>query len=352
MKGDSVARRSERGVRRSEAVFVSLCLAMVLGVLLTATVFAQDPILDISVFPDVLQLPPSGEATSRIVLANPTATEADDAEVFLLSVPEGMEIASEPEILAKIDPFSDGILDLHFTVGELPEGTYEASAELVYTYCDDDSCFEVIEPLTFVLDVRVGAIPIAVDQFGVGRSTAGLLPLIIAAAVLAAALVVFALARKMVAVVTIVGLIAVGALAYGVLYDQHEQAQGIGAVLCTSCVGIEEASHGEPNLSEATRSELAAFEGPQITEILVFYAVWCHSCPYAEAVVEAFSAETEWIEYRFIDVEANPELAAEYNVIRSNRTVVPATVLPATGAVLFGVEHLEARLLDALRSRP
>ena len=343
---------TNRPQRRLPQKAAMMPLLLLVPILLSFAVGAQDPILEVSTFPDPLLLPPGGEATARILLVNPTATEADDAEVFLLSIPDGVDVTSVPSILPKIDPFSDGVLDLLFAADELAEGTYEASAELVYTYCDDDSCFEVVEPLTFVMEVRAGAVPIAVESFGAAGRGAGMLPLILAAAVLAAALVVFAFVRKMVVVVAAVGLIAVGALAYGVLTSQHEQAQGIGAVLCTSCVGIEEASHGEPALSSETRSELAAFAGPEPIQVLVFYAVWCHSCPYAEAMVEAFAAEAEWISYRFIDVETEPELAAQYNVIRSNRTVVPATVLPATGTVLFGVEHLETRLLDALRSLP
>ena len=343
--------RPKRGLQR-QAAAIPLFVLLLASVLLSFAVGAQDPILEISEFPDVLQLPPDGEATARILLANPTATEADDAEVFLLSVPDGVDVTSIPEILPKIDPFSDDVLDLLFVADGLAEGTYEATAELVYTYCDDDSCFEVVEPLTFAMEVRAGAVPIPVESFGTNRRSAGMLPLILAAALLAVALVVFAFVRKMVVVVAAVALIAVGALAYGVLTSQHEQAQGIGAVLCTSCVGIEESSHGDPELSPETRSELASFDVLEPVEILVFYAVWCHSCPFAEAMVQAFAAETERITYRFIDVEAEPELAARYNVIRSNRTVVPATVLPATGVVLFGVEHLEGRLLDALRSLP
>ncbi len=344
--------RSKTDKRRLPAVLTLLGLVVVSVALSAIVACAQDPILEISVFPDVIQLPPDGEASVRILLANPTTTEADDAEVFLLSVPNGMEVTPDPEILAKIDPFSDGVLDLRFAAVELPEGAYDISAELVYTYCDDDSCFEIVEPLSFVVDVREGAVPIAVEAFGSRRSVAGLIPLFVAGAILAAVLVVFALVRKTVIVVLAVGLIAIGALAYGVLNDQHEQAQGIGAVLCTSCVGIEESPHGEPTLSAATRSELAALDGPETTEILVFYAVWCHSCPYAEAIVEAFAAESDWLTYRFIDVEIEPEQAAQYNVIRSSRTIVPATVLPETGTVLFGVEDLEARLLGALRSQP
>ncbi|MBN1858998.1 hypothetical protein JW848_07330 [Candidatus Bipolaricaulota bacterium] len=338
--------------RRSTVAWTWIGLAALVLALFGLGVLAQDPILEVSSFPDVLQLPPDGEAVARVFLGNPTITEADDAEVFLLVVPDDLAVASDPEILAKIDPFSDGYLDLRFLAQGLPEGTYEVLAELVYTYCDDDSCFEVVEPLSFVLDVREGAVPIAVDSFGSHQGAVGLLPLLIAGVVLAAALIVFVFVRKAVIVVLAVGLIAVGALAYGVLNDQHEQAQGIGSVLCTSCVGIEESSHGEPSLSAATRSALAAIEGPETTEVLVFYAVWCHSCPYAEAMVEAFAAESRWLEYRFIDVEMEPEQAAQYNVIRSGRTIVPATVLPETGTVLFGVADLEQRLLDALRRAP
>jgi thiol-disulfide isomerase/thioredoxin len=82
--------------------------------------------------------------------------------------------------------------------------------------------------------------------------------------------------------------------------------------------------------------------------LIVFYAPWCHSCPYAEAMVEAMAAETEHITYEFIDVDAERDLAASYGVIRSSRTIVPAVLRVDTGEIIFGVEDLEERLLNLL----
>jgi thiol-disulfide isomerase/thioredoxin len=141
-------------------------------------------------------------------------------------------------------------------------------------------------------------------------------------------------------------LIAVGGLAYGVILGQHEQAQGIAAVLCTSCVGIEEAPHEEPALSEDALSALTRLDTD--VKLIVFYAPWCHTCPYAEAMVQQVAGATDHITYKFVNVDTNRDLAASNEIIRSNRTVVPAILRVDTGEVIFGIEDLEARLLDLL----
>jgi thiol-disulfide isomerase/thioredoxin len=145
-------------------------------------------------------------------------------------------------------------------------------------------------------------------------------------------------------------LIVGGSLFYGVSQNQHEQAQAIGAVLCTSCVGIEDARTERPRWTEAQIAEIEAINVP--IELIVFYAPWCHACPFAEELVEWVAERNERISYRFVNVEEDSALAKSYGVIRSGRTVVPATVRSDNGSVLFGVENLEQRLVEMLRAEP
>ena len=80
----------------------------------------------------------------------------------------------------------------------------------------------------------------------------------------------------------------------------------------------------------------------------MFYATWCRSCPYAEALADLVAARNPRIVVRHVDAETEPELAALHSVTRSGRTVVPAIVRVDTGEVLFGVEDLGQRLVDLL----
>ncbi|MBU0595270.1 thioredoxin family protein, partial [Candidatus Bipolaricaulota bacterium] len=128
---------------------------------------------------------------------------------------------------------------------------------------------------------------------------------------------------------------------------QQEQAQGIGAVLCTSCVGIEEARTEDPELSLAAIEEIESLAAD--IALIVFYAPWCHACPFAEGLVELIAGHNDRITFAFSNVEEEPELAAQHAVIRSNRTIVPAVLRVDTGEIVFGVENLEERLLAMLR---
>ena len=145
------------------------------------------------------------------------------------------------------------------------------------------------------------------------------------------------------------GFVAAGGLGYGLFLSQDQQAQSIAAVLCTSCVGIEEAPAQGPELSAAARSRIEALSND--VELLFFTAPWCHACPYAKAmVVQAASVNPAAISYRIIDVDEDRDTASEYGVVQSGRTIVPAILRVDTGDVLFGIEDLEERLLVLLEA--
>jgi thiol-disulfide isomerase/thioredoxin len=140
------------------------------------------------------------------------------------------------------------------------------------------------------------------------------------------------------------------ALGFGVSLDQHKQAQAVGAVLCTSCVGIETVQTLTPRLSAAQAAAVERLTTP--TELLVFYAPWCRSCPYAEELVGLAAARNPLVRYRLANAEAERDLAVQHGVTRAGRTVVPAIVHLGTGKVLFGAEDLGNRLVSLLQEAP
>jgi thiol-disulfide isomerase/thioredoxin len=322
----------------------------------TAAAVAQEPILDLSIEPSEVSIAPGGGAIVRVIAENPSVREADDLTAYWIG-PEGLGFASEPVPIEVIAPFGRSALDLRLAAdADLPLGDIEAGVEVVYTYCIDDYCFQIVEEMSFVVRI-VGSTPDNNDVAPVAAGPDGLPPagatvpwawILFAAALglTATVLILFRATRERWPAYAAVVLLAGGGLAAGVVLGQHEQAQAIGAVLCTSCVGLEQSQTHEPELSALAVQRLATLESD--VELIVFYAVWCHSCPYAEALVEQAAEVNPRIHYRFVDVEVNRPLAEEHGIIRSGRTVVPAVLRVDTGEVLFGAEDLEDRLIDLL----
>jgi thiol-disulfide isomerase/thioredoxin len=117
-------------------------------------------------------------------------------------------------------------------------------------------------------------------------------------------------------------------------------------VLCTSCVGIDEARGEAPPLSDSAILALAGLQ--KSIDLIVFYAPWCNTCPYAKSMVREMAERTDLLSYSFVNVDTNRELAESNGIIRSKRTIVPAIVRVDTGDIIFGIEDLEARLLKVL----
>ena len=313
--------------------------------------FGQDAILRFSLPMAEVAVAVGGQASLRLTLENVSPYEGDDLEVSLVAA-EGISL--DPEVLTrkKVPPFTADALSATLRIpADLAPGRREVLLEAAYTYCIEESCFQIMETIAVPVDVREGGmagLPAAPTSPAVS-STSGLLswlPLLGAALLVGVGLVLWRLRRSTAPLYAALSLVAVGGLALGVSRGQHEQAQGIASVLCTSCVGIEEARHDAPRLSAGALSRLASLD--RNVELIVFYAPWCHSCPYAEAMVEEMAKATPRISYRFVNVDGEPELARAHKVIAGGRTVVPAIVRVDMGLVLFGVENLEARLLRFL----
>lgn len=322
--------------------------------------WSQEEILTWSVQPAALDVSAGGRAVARVRIENTSAREADAIE-FVWVGPEGFSLDPAGASVAVLAPFASTTVEITVAAtASAPRGEMQGGLEAIYTYCIDDLCYQIVAPV--VLTLRVAAPTVAtpdatsdvgapakaeveihgrVPWRGVAFGVMGLL--------LAVAGLLWRTRHRTVLAATLV--IAGGvALGLGVSLDQHEQAQAVGAVLCTSCVGIETV---QPLRARLSLSQAAAVE--QLTapiELLVFYAPWCRSCPYAEELVGLVAACNPLVRYRLVNAEAERDLAAQHGVTRAGRTVVPAIVHLGTGKVLFGAEDLGNRLVSLLQEAP
>jgi len=334
--------------RSDPSLNLSIVLSfLLLLVLVVPGAWAQEPILTFSIEPTAVTLSPGDEVGVRIEVDNTSIYEADDVTVTL-EEEGGLSIRSETGVLKLISPFTQEWINLTLiSASDLPPGRYTISLQVIYTYCIDVSCFQIVDEIPLTVAVEEGAVSPPPPP-PAKKASPGWIPPLIAGGLLIGALLLRRTRGMTFPLYFVLFVIVAGALAYGVRLNQHEQAQGIAAVLCTSCVGIEETHHEEPYLSSSAIDALAKLD--RDIELIVFYAPWCHSCPYAEAMVEKMAALTPYLSYQFIDVDAERDLAATYGVIRSSRTIVPAVLRVDTDAIIFGVEDLEERLLNLLEA--
>jgi len=278
------------------------------------------------------------------LIDNKSLHPADDIAVSLVDA-DGFALDPAKAEIKIVQPSGKETLDLNLVA--LPYaaiGTHDLTLQIIYTYCIEVSCFQIVDSVSIPVLVTTASIgPTTVVR---ARSIPKWVIPIIGGILLLGTILLWRLADMRLPLYVALFMVAVGGLAYGIILGQHEQAQGIAAVLCTSCVGIEEAPHEEPALSEDALSTLARLDTD--VRLIVFYAPWCHTCPYAEAMVQQLAGATHHITYEFVNVDTNRDLAASNEIIRSNRTVVPAILRVDTGEVIFGIEDLEARLLDLL----
>ena len=338
--------QKQRSDPRKRVGILSIVLSFfLLLVIVGPGAWAQEPILTFSIEPGAVTLSPGGEVGVRVKIDNTSIHEADDITVTL-EEGGGLSIRSETGVLKRVSPFTQEWIDLTLvSASDLVPGRYTIYLQVIYTYCIDVSCFQIVDEIPLSVVVEEGAVSLPTPPPS-KRSAPGWIPPLIAGGLLVGALLLQRTRGMTFPLYFVLFVIVAGALAYGVRLNQHEQAQGIAAVLCTSCVGIEETHHEEPSLSSSAIDALAKLD--RDIELIVFYAPWCHSCPYAEAMVEKMAALTPYLSYQFIDVDAERDLAATYGVIRSSRTIVPAVLRVDTDEIIFGVEDLEERLLNLL----
>jgi thiol-disulfide isomerase/thioredoxin len=331
------------GIASCSVILLS-CLLNLLFV--TFTAIPQEAILSFVLRPETVTLSPGATSSAQLVVSNNSVYEAEELEFGVTTEAEGLTVAPPPP-LERLNPYSEQAVDFSISAtADLPPGIYSLNVDAIYAYCIDVSCFQITEVLEFEVNVVEHPIVEAPEtRRASGTIRTWLTPLLVVLAITGAVLL-SRLIHTSLPLHLVLFLAVLGGLVYGIIQDQHEQARAIGSVLCTSCVGIEEARRVTPTLSSSARTALGRLQ--EDIELLVFHAPWCHSCPYAETMVEVMEKATEHLTYRLIDVEKYPDLAIRYGVVRSDRAVVPAIVRRDTGKVVFGVEDLEAHLLSLL----
>ena len=326
----------------------ALLLVAALFVLLFACIaVGQESILSFTISPEKIGLAPGGTASLQLLIDNKSLHPADDIAVSLVEA-NGFSLDPAEADIKVIQPFGKGTLDLVLiSSSNAAIGTHDLTLHVIYTYCIEVSCFQIVDSVN--IPVLVTTVSVGTTRVVKVRSLPSWVIHTIGGILLLGAILLWRFAGMRLPLYAVLFLAVIGGLAYGVALGQHEQAQGIAAVLCTSCVGIEEAPHNEPALSENALSALARLDTD--VKLVVFYAPWCHTCPYAESMVKEMAGATDRITYEFVNVDTNRDLAASTGVIRSRRTIVPAILRVATGEVIFGIEDLEARLLNLLGVR-
>jgi len=322
-----------------------LFLIAILSILLFACgAVGQESILSFTVSPEKIEVAPGVTATLQLSIDNKSLHPADDIAVSLVEA-NGFSLDPAEADIVVIQPFGKGTLYLNLVASpDVAPGMHDLTLQVIYTYCIDVSCFQIVDSVSVSVLVPTPSIgPATVKK--VKSLPPWVIPAVVGLLVLAG-IGLWRYADLRLPLYAVLFLVVIGGLAYGVALGQHEQAQGIGAVLCTSCVGIEEARHEEPVLSENAVSALARLDTD--VKLVVFYAPWCHTCPYAESMVKEMAGATDRITYEFVNVDTNRDLATANGVIRSQRTIVPAILRVDTGEVIFGIEDLEARLLNLL----
>ncbi len=333
--------------------------AVLVGALLiliaASTAVAQAPILDFVFEADLLSVPAGGVLLATLRVTNTSVQEADDIEITLLEGPVALDAVEPIEVLA---PFDDVRIQLPLRADESTSpGASEARFEVLYTYCIGDVCYQILEEIGVTIEVTVAGpasdngestVPeVVASSKEEATSWKVLLP--IALGVLLAGTLLASYLRRRHWSLHLMALVILGvSLGVGLAMNQDQQAQSIGAVLCTSCVGIEVTPHAEAALSAEARERVAALDEP--IELLVFSAPWCHACPYAKAMVEQAAELASELTVRIIDVDEDREAADRYGIIQSGRTIVPAILRVDTGEILFGIEDLERRLLSLLEA--
>ena len=248
---------------------------LVLGIVFVAVgVSAQTPILDFSFEGDSLTIPLEGSATAWLRVDNASVYEADAIEIMLTS---GSIDLAPVEPIEVLDAFSDARMAVSVSPGNnAVEGEGEALFELSYTYCIDDLCFQIIEEITLSFAVVPAVIepvngqisdPIEIPSVSERTWWKPVLPIALGLVLMTSLLAGKVWGRRW-WVVLLLGVVLATGLGYGIVLKQDQQAQSIGAVLCTSCVGIERTPHEEPDLSEEARARIASLTDE--IELLLF----------------------------------------------------------------------------------
>jgi thiol-disulfide isomerase/thioredoxin len=323
---------------------LALLVGLIIAFLLPPILLGQESILSVTIWPEKLQVASGQAADLRLSFSNKSLYAADDIAVSIIDA-DGFSVEPSQASIKVVPAYGKESLDLQlYCSSDAAAGPQDIRLLIIYTYCIDVSCFQIIDQLTVPLVVTEGAgVPVAAVR---NVSIPQWIWLAVVGLLLTTSGLLWRQSGIRAPFYAILALLIIGGFAYGIMLGQHEQAQGIAAVLCTSCVGIEESQHDKPMLS--TNAKMALADLATDIELVVFYAPWCHTCPYAEELVQLMGNASSHIIYKLVNVDEDRDIAARSGVIRNQRTVVPAILRVDTGEVVFGIEDLETRLLKLI----
>jgi len=296
---------------------------------------AAEPILEISV-PKEAGIRSGEESPLAVRIVNASPYLAEEVRLSVQGLPLGVEVKLPEKF--DIPAFGERTVNLAFSAKEVDPKIFPVPVRLNvdYHYCISDACFQMAQEVETVL--VLGETPLVRFE----------LPwwflILLAAGLLATWFLVGHNLSGFSMVLLVLGIVALG---FGIYVGQARQAQRIASVLCTSCVGIEEARSASVELSPDLRAAFATLTKP--ATLIVFYTPWCRSCPYAKALVSEIAKTNPQIRVELVDADQERERAEKSGVIVNGKAVVPAILVKETGRILFGTENLAVRLLSALK---
>jgi len=131
-------------------------------------------------------------------------------------------------------------------------------------------------------------------------------------------------------------------LSYGVKLGQNVDTENIATYICLSCLGLTPSGY-ETGIEHDGLEKL-----DHEIELIVFSAEWCKACPKAIDIVREIAESSEFINYRVIKYEEEPE---EFESFGIDLNGLPITVVIIDGEitdVLDGAFKLDSRILEAI----
>ena len=297
-----------------------------------------EPILEITV-PKETGLRPGEESSLSLRITNASPYLAEEIRFSVQGLPAGI-VSKTPDIF-DLPAFGERTISLTFLAPKLEPKDFPIpiKVRVEYHYCIAEACFQMVQEAETTL------------VFGASKASGFVLPwwvlILLAMGVLGTWLI---WGRGLSAFSVFIFALALVTLGFGVYLGQARQAQRIAAVLCTSCVGIEEPRPSQAELSSELRLAFAAL--PEASHLVLFYTPWCRACPYAKNLVTEIAQINPKISVEMVDADSERERAEKAGVVVNGKAVVPAILIEETGKVLFGTNDLATRLLSALKEIP
>lgn len=133
-------------------------------------------------------------------------------------------------------------------------------------------------------------------------------------------------------IVLAIGIVLAG---YGVKEEQHVKTKDIATMHCLSCLGLTPSGYGEG----IEHGELEKLNHE--IELIIFSAEWCKACPKAIAVAKEIAESSEFINYRVIKYEEDPEEFENFVIehekeLEEFKNVIDLNGLPVTVVIIDG----------------